>query len=110
MTTRNDRTVWIGLVEIATRPAQPSPLIGDAKGGFCKMLAWARNVEEFKEQVTKALNHYHLDFVDMEEVEPFADRENRIPMGKVLHRTAEEVEVTKMVRFFKTIHTFDNEE
>jgi hypothetical protein len=101
-TQRNDK-VWIGLFGVIDLTGG-AVLDGD-RGAFVNALAVAKNEAEFVTRVKKTLAETSLDVFEVEDVEPLADRSQRLELSHDIlalgDRAAETGEVV-----FDSFHTW----
>lgn len=97
--------IWIGLAQVSSRP--DNGLLGSAKGAYVNVLALATNPTDFTNKVKKAIMNLGLDFVQIEDVEPFSERSENYEMTDIIINLAMDVSKSKEIRF-GNFHTFDS--
>jgi hypothetical protein len=100
-----ETTLWIGLAQISS--SLDNGLLEQGKGAYVNVLAIATNHPDFTDKVKKAITDLGLDFVNIEEVEPFSERIKNYEMNEKIINLAIEVNKTKELRF-GDFHTFDD--
>lgn len=101
------REVWIALVGVSPKPG--TDLLGSAKGAWVNVLAWASDPKEYRTAVHEALEHYGLDLIGIEDLEPLGRRLQRTVVDPHLLRLANEVTATGFARF-GPFHTYEDDE
>jgi hypothetical protein len=97
------KQVWIGLVSVTPQPG--NDMLGDAKGAFVNVLAFAENTNEYEGEARRALAELNLTAYEFEEVEAFSKRISKWTVDKELHVLADEVRKTGAPRF-GTFHNY----
>jgi len=97
-------SIWIGLAQVSSRPG--NGLLEGAKGAYVNVLAIANNASDFTDKVKKAVTDLGLDFVLVEDVEPFSERSENYEINESIINLAIEVNETKELRF-GSFHTFN---
>lgn len=102
------KSVWIGLVTVTPKRGNKF-FEEETKGAFVNILAWADSKSTFKSEVKHALDDYHLNFVEMEDVEQLSIRLEKHNVDSRLTDLSVEVESTGKVRF-GTFHYYENDD
>lgn len=102
------KTVWAGLIGIKAKPDIDFFDEG-IKGAYVNILAWASNAEDYRKEISLALDHYGLFLTSIENVEPLSEWIKKNPeIDNDLLRLSEEVKKTGNVRF-GTFHEYEEE-
>jgi len=96
--------IFIGLVGVGALPT--CDILGNSKGAYVNVLAFASTAEEFEVEVNRAVADLGLFVIECEDIEPFAQRAAQRLLDDELHELAAEVHKTRQLRF-ATFHTFD---
>jgi hypothetical protein len=100
-----NHNIWIGLAQVSSRP--DNDLLGGPKGAYVNVLAIAASTEDFIAKVKKAVKDLDLDFIHIEDVEPFSERCKSYEINAGIMNIAIEVSESSELRF-GDFHTFDN--
>jgi hypothetical protein len=107
---KSSKEVWFGLVHVRPRPG--STFLGkDGRGAYINMLAWAESLSDLTDEITKALDHYGLDLVELVDSDPLSARilDADIDAHTQYIDLAKQVRETGNVRFGK-IHIYLEED
>lgn len=80
--------VWIGLVGLT--PRQGNRMLEGAKGAFVNVVAFVSDADQYRQQVTCALNETDFDVFDIDDVEPFDDRRSSYEVDDAIIALADE--------------------
>lgn len=97
--------VFIGMVGVGAEPG--TDLLGDSKGAYVNVLAFASSKDEYEFEVKRAVTDLGLFAFEFEDVEPFEQRAAHRALDDTLRTLAVEVFETKQPRF-AAFHTFAN--
>jgi hypothetical protein len=95
--------VWMARIVVV--PCEGCDLLDPDKGAYVNVLALATNEQECRVKIAAAMNHYHLEVVEVEDVFLFSDSSDASAELAGIAQELEESGNLKHVRF-ETLHTF----
>lgn len=101
------RQIWIGLVDMVPRAG--NDFFDGGKGAVAYVLAMAENEGGYLSELRAALEHYGLELVSVEELEPLEERMKRKSLSDALLAKADEVKETGKLRFGE-FHVYESED
>lgn len=93
----NNKKVWIGLVNLI--PNEGNSELGDAKGAYVNILAYAEDREHYVNLVKFAAYEHNYTFEDIEDIDIFEERVAKFEVSDGLKELAEKVLETKKTHF-----------
>ena len=101
-TTAMNKQLWIGLAEV--RPLPGCKLLEEAKGAYVHVMAWANDVNEFRNAVILRVAELALQLADLREIEPWAIRNSgddpiRDEFFEMQNRIRDDIESVAFGRF-----------
>ncbi len=99
--------VWIGLLGV--KPKNANIIIGGAAGAYTNILACAQTEDQFIKKVKLFLEDNFLEFIEIEDVEPFQERIANYSVDQELVDLAKVVLKMGETRI-GTLDTYDSEE
>jgi hypothetical protein len=103
---RTSSDIWIGMVEV--RPTPGCELLGEARGAFVNVLAWAVDLDEYCAQSNELIAYFGLETVGIEKnAEPLANRGAEETLDKDIARIAAEVRRNPRAIMYSTFHTWE---
>jgi hypothetical protein len=94
---KEPRQVWIGLVEVTSRPGLN--LLDGGKGAFVNTLALAASRKEYRAEVTHFLEEIGFNVLKIRDIESFNERQRKYHVDDSLLRLAKEVQRTGSARY-----------
>jgi hypothetical protein len=91
------RQVWIGLASVHQRPG--AGVLMDENDAFVQVLALASSPDEYRVAVGRAFDTMGFDLLELEDIEPLAERLRHSTVDESLIAKAGEVESTGFPRF-----------
>lgn len=96
--------IWIGLLQVSSR--SKNGLLGSSSGAYVNVLAKAKNSNDFIEKVKKSVNELDLDFVEINEIDLFNERQKKFKINNSIICIAKDVTKSKELRF-GNFHTYE---
>ncbi len=93
------------MARIVVAPREGCDLLDSEKGAYVNVLTLASNKSECRVKIAAAMNHYHLEVVEVEGVFLFSDSPDTSAELAAIAHELEESGNLKHVRF-ETLHTF----
>jgi hypothetical protein len=98
-----NNTVWIGLVGF--EPVKKNTIIGQSKGAYTIILAFASSRRNYEEKVSEFLIQNSLKLIEIEDLEPFEERIAKYVVEQYLIDLAKIVSECGEIRY-GTLHIF----
>ena len=93
------------MARVAVVPREGCDLLDADKGAYVNVLTLAANETECRVKIAAAMNHYHLEVVEVQDVFLFSDSSDASAKLAAIAQELEESGNLKHVRF-ETLHTF----